>query len=256
MRNRLFKQFYKLLKANEYPHLKAFLFGHLEDKVDGNITFVHSDGMTKGDKLTHAFNYLNENKIEADYISRLDDDDWLPTKVLFDYQSEKSDLICDEYHVFLDCLTGNTSYQKRFWVANTAFHRWEHGMKVINEENGTGLLFDYSHNDYWHPYYDGKSIRYSDKYNPLYVRILSPTSITSSESKRVSKSVQLNEKDLEDYISYLDTYGFFDRRKLPSGVLPVAGDFDEMRNDYALDDYNVVISKSLIDRFKHMIGMI
>lgn len=243
LREAIFHAFYAMLKAQTYPHFQVLLFGHLEDKEDGNLRFVKVQGKNKGEKLREAFAYIREQNIEADYITRLDDDDWLSLTVMEQNAHATVDLIADEFHAFADVLSGKWTVQKRPWIANTAFHRFEHAMHVIDADNGTGLLFDYDHSEKWHAYYADKNIQYTSKNNPVYMRVLSPTTITSSGSKEVGKV--LNAQEIQTYRNYCKKFGRFQQDTFPEAFLPGQKVLEEARKKFGLDQVKTSIWQKL-----------
>ena len=150
------------------------------------------------------------------YIIKLDDDDIISPTVLEDLKKNDFDLYYDEYHTFYDISSGCITQQKRPWVASTCIHKTEHALAKINKGGSENFYLNsvlYSeHSQVWHRYYEDKHIVSSPKNRPIYLRILSPTSITSGAKKFPIYSV--NDIDFSFYHSYLKKFGYWDKANI------------------------------------------
>jgi len=209
LRNAVFEAFYANLKSLNYPKLTCLLVGPKPAKQEGSIYWIKSTGQTKGEKLIDARNYLLEHNLRSDYITRLDDDDFIRADALHDFAHATGDVLCDKAHAFMDLTTGKFSCQERPWIANTALHRFDHAFQITPCSDESGLMFNCNHADCWLPYYQDKHIEYTSRQNPLYVRLLSPTSITSSGSTSIASS-QVN-FDYRGFKKYVRTFGKFSK---------------------------------------------
>ncbi len=230
LRNAVFDAFYSNLKAIRYPKIKCLLVGSEPPKQEGNIYWIKSTGLTKGEKLIDAKNYLLEHDLKSDYITRLDDDDFICSDALHDFAHATGDVLCDKMHAFMDLTTGKFSSQTRPWIANTALHRFDHAFQVTPLSDESGLMFNCNHADCWLPYYQDKHIEYAAQEHPLYVRLLSPTSITSSGSASITSN-QVN-FDQGAYKKYVRTFGKFSssaQQMIPQEVMEK---LLEIRNTY------------------------
>lgn len=223
LRNKLFNLFLKTIHKINYPHVDFYIVKPIDEKINvtkDNIKIFDSEKNTKGEKLIEIFEFLKSSDKKYDYVSRLDDDDLLSTKTLYHFSTSKADLIMDKYHSFLDITSGRISQQKRPWVPNTALHKFEHAMKLVDENDTSGLLFGHSHSKKWRVYYEGKNVAYSSKRSPIYLRILNPMSITaiSHNQKNAINAAAL------DYFNYLNRFGHFKVRQLPDGFRELDSD--------------------------------
>ncbi len=209
LRRSLFELFLKAMKSQTYDSWEALLIGE-EDKTDGKLKFVKTPAISKQEKFLFAIDYLKSLKIKPDYIIRLDDDDLISPTVLTRVSQLDFDCYADSYHAFYDIVTGKISLNKREWLANTVIHKFEHAIaeiQRIKEDKGVNTsasLLALDHNLYWEKYYRHKKIIWSDKRNSVYLRILSPTSITSHLTANYSV---WSENVQEEYKQYVKGYG-------------------------------------------------
>ncbi|MEZ4720831.1 MAG: hypothetical protein R2813_03020 [Flavobacteriales bacterium] len=228
LRNQLYNRlFFKRIAEITYPNVEFWIIGEVpenQSKVKNlNIRFFDTDKKTKGDRLREVYERLKQTSKQFDYISRLDDDDILSISVLEKYAHSAADLIMDRYHTFLDITSGRYGQQRREWVANTAFHKYEHAMQIIDPENGTGLLFDYDHAKSWINYYQEKQIEYTSKEGPIYMRVLNPHSITALGGEGV-----YSQQDFEAFFKYLRAFGYFQAATYPKGFEHIYPDVMEI----------------------------
>jgi N-acetyl sugar amidotransferase len=131
----------------------------------------------------------------------LDDDDLISTTILKEIEDNKLDFDClaDKYHTYIDPAYIKISYSQGNWLPNTVIHKYEHAIKKCGALNDKLLVQD--HAIFWHIYYADKNLVYTTRDNPVYYRILSPTSITSG-------SFSIGQKiDWNHYLKYLVGYG-------------------------------------------------
>lgn len=196
VREALFQNYIRALKQQTYPHWQVLLIGE-EDKQDGNFIYVRTSSVTKEDKLIDAYNYVQKMAEKPDYLIRLDDDDVISPVVLESVLGKKFDCYSDRYHHFFDLASGMTSRQLRPWIPNTAIHKMEDALTIYQE---TGRpVFANDHSKVWHVYYKKKKIKYASRFHPVYMRILSPTSITATAERN-------------KYEAYLKTFGKWKKR--------------------------------------------
>ena len=184
LRKELFSLFLSALKQQTYENWEVLLLGE-EEKKDGKFTYIRTEAVTKEDKFLVAIDYLKSLKIKPDYIIRIDDDDLISPNVLKRASKLYFDCYSDRYHTFYDMSTGKISQSRREWLPNTVIHKFEHALANVrnsNEmlvDNNNFSLIGLDHNIYWEKYYRDKKILWSEIENPVYLRILSPTSITN-----------------------------------------------------------------------------
>ncbi|MES2567384.1 MAG: glycosyltransferase family 2 protein [Bacteroidota bacterium] len=200
---------FELLLAQSYSNWQAIIIGdELPLILIDNKKFIHVkyEGI-KEEKLQVATKYILENKVKADYIIRLDDDDFFNPFILKEIANKDFDIYTDKFHTFFEFGNQVFSRQIRLWFPNTCIHKFEHAMAVfgtlanpnIKKINTQVRLIENDHSKL-HPYYKGKKIMYSNRNNPVYVRVLNRESITAKNS--------LN------YDIYLKQFGYWQTKKL------------------------------------------
>jgi len=207
LRQALFEIMQRSLHNQTYPNWKALWIGENE-RIDGRIKEV---AIKKREDLSSVYlrkdvlDYIND----CDYIIKLDDDDIIMPYVLEKASLLNFDCYCDLYHTFYDISSGILTQQKRAWIAATCIHKKEHAMTHQNgfevAENFINSIFYGEHGRDWIAYYKNKSIIYSDRNYPIYVRVLSPTSITAGANKFPLQSI--DDVDLNQYNNYLLQFG-------------------------------------------------
>jgi hypothetical protein len=212
------------LHAQSYPHWKALWLGE-EESTRGKIQSVD---VSKEGSLREIYlrNDLKQLIDWADYIVKLDDDDIILSHTLELAATLDFDCYCDRYHSFYDLSTGITTQQARPWIAATCIHKKEHAVTLNRyggaswnqrmqkpdwhpeagkAENFIHSLFYGEHGNDWIEYYQSKKIVYARPQTPIYVRILSPTSISAGAKKFPVHS--LLDVDLDAYRSYIHRFG-------------------------------------------------
>ena len=202
LRTSLFEIYLKALQSQSYPHWNALLIGEF-DKDSGNIKYIKTDAVSKSDKLLEVYKYLLNLPTKPDYLIRLDDDDIISPFALEQAANDEFDCFADEFHSFYDITSATISQQKRAWLPNTIIHKYQHAITPFGAE---GLpLFAQDHSKTWHNFYADKKIVYSEKLHPLYLRVISPTTITSRLNNNAhSKDTNFN---IKLYNEYLKTFG-------------------------------------------------
>lgn len=225
LRTLLFEQYINALKNQTYDNWQALLIGD-ENKTDGNITYVSLKAESKEIKLIFAKEYILNLSTKPDYIIRIDDDDVINPHVLNLVSDVEFDCYADKYHAFYDLISGKISLQSRNWFANTVIHKYEHAMKEMGDDKIPLLQCDHSKD--WLDFYSTKKIIYSAKNRPIYLRVLSPTTVTSgihglkqSTAERyvlfknnAMKLVSVKDIDFEKYRNYLKGFGRWKYQKL------------------------------------------
>lgn len=202
LRASLFELYLMALKEQSYFNWEALLIGEF-DKKEGNVTFIKTNAVSKSDKLKVAYEYLSSQETKPDFIIRLDDDDVISPDVLKKAALMDFDCFADEYHSYYDITTSTISQQTRHWLANTVIHKYEHGIAPYGENHIP--LFMHDHSQAWHVYYANKKIVWASKKNPIYLRVISPTTITSKMD--AAKAAKIESFDQAAYEKYLKTFG-------------------------------------------------
>lgn len=209
LRNMLLKMYYEGLEQQTSKNWKALIIGEEEDETDNIKTcFVNQETNLK-DKLTKLYErddvkaYFNN----VDYLIKLDDDDIISPTILDQVQNIEFDAYYDQYHTFYDILSGKTSQQERFWMPSTCILKKEWAMAKRNQVEPSNFYLNsvfYSNHAEWHTYFSGAQILTASKENPVYIRILSPTSITAGgDITQIKEMVDINFKNYKNYL-----YGF------------------------------------------------
>lgn len=166
---------------------------------------VQLNGDTKEDKLFEVGQMLEKSKNPlAKYIVRLDDDDLINPVVFDKMANEDFDVCYDKHHWFYDISSAQTGNQERAWIANTAIHKYDKALQKIKALGGSpkagesNFLFACNHSQAWMPFYKDLKVVQLPSNTPLYLRILSPGSITAK--------IQ-NGQNQDEYFSYLTTFG-------------------------------------------------
>lgn len=211
LRQGLIESMEKSLHAQTYTNWKALWIGEKES-FDGKIKeVILADKKNLSEVYTRkdVLNYIND----CDYIVKLDDDDIIMPNVLEIASKLEFDCFCDEYHTFYDITSGTITQQKRNWLASTCIHKKEHALKNIgNDEvapNFAVSLFYGNHARDWIAFYKGKNICYTDRNSPVYIRVLSPTSITAGAKVFPVKSFA--DIDMDHYYQYLKQFGAWNK---------------------------------------------
>lgn len=185
------------LKRVEYDNFQAIILGD-EERVEGKLHYVKSPDGTKGERLSIALDYLNNQNIAFDYIARFDDDDVFNPSILGRYKSATADCLADQFHAFYDLNSNRTINTKKSWLANTVLLKKAHALNI--QKDGRTLI-EQDHAEEWHSYFKDKLVEYALPDHPIYLRVLSPTSITAKED------------DGATYSQYLRSFGDWSKPK-------------------------------------------
>jgi len=178
---------------------QAILIGE-EEKIDGHLIYIKTNAVEKSEKLMTAFAYLLQLKTKSDFIIRLDDDDIISPFILERVATVEFDCYVDLYHSFYDISSCTISQQKRDWMPNTIIHTFANAMTSYGEK---GLpLFAHDHSKSWHLYYTGKRCLFAPKVHPIYLRVISPSTISSGNN-----SQHINAIDFQSYKKHLISFG-------------------------------------------------
>jgi hypothetical protein len=207
LRQGLIENMTRSLLNQRYSNWEALWIGENEF-INDKITEVKITN--RGDLKSIYEREEIKQKIEnADFIVKLDDDDFISPNALMNSLKHEFDCYCDEYHTFYDITSGSLTQQKRNWIASTCIHKKDHA--IINPstnkiaDNFINSLFYGEHGKDWISYYKTKKIVYANRRNPIYIRILSPTSISSGA--KIFPIQGLKDVDMNAYYKYLKTFG-------------------------------------------------
>lgn len=199
------------LLSQTYTGWKALLIGKSSEIDPKNERFVYLDHEgAKEEKLQKATEYIANNKVQCDYIIRLDDDDVFNPRLLNDLKEKNFDLCVDQYHSFWNVASGKVAQRVMYWFPNTCIHKKEHALAIFGtfppgeyqRFKELPLLIENEHNDFNKYYSQKHSIIYTKQKQPLYLRSLSTVSITSLQAK--------------DHNAYLNQHGYWKKNKFKS----------------------------------------
>ena len=91
------------------------------------------------------------------------------------------------------------SFRKSYWLPNTVIHSYLNAIHICGPAN-IELIFQ-DHSQFWYIYYEEKNCYLTSKRDPVYYRVLSPFTVTSSKSKNKENI------DWTAHNIYLDGYG-------------------------------------------------
>jgi len=211
LRQGLIEQMERSLHAQSYPHWKALWIGEEEYQSD-RIKIV-----AVPDKQALSQVYLREDVKQylhdCDYLVKLDDDDVILPHTLEIASKLDFDCYCDAWHTFYDVSSGVVTQEKRAWIASTCIHKKEHALMghTTHEPAGNFInsLFYGEHGRDWIGYYKNKRMVHADRKTPVYVRVLSPTSITAGA--RVFPVKTFADIDMAPYYHYLKQFGAWNK---------------------------------------------
>jgi len=211
MKKSLFKQ--------TYSNWIALWLGEEESEEDKiKIVDISNEGSLEKVYLRKDVISLIDN---ADYIVKLDDDDIIIPDTLERTLKIDFDCYCDRYHTFYDISSGWITQQKRKWIASTCIHKKEHAIKDLknntkDSDNFIHSLFYGEHGKDWINYYKNKKIVYAPRTNPVYIRVLSPTSITAGA--KIFPVQKITDIDFNHYYSYLKEFGSWNYYTINSDI--------------------------------------
>ena len=111
-------------------------------------------------------------------------------------------------------------------------------------------MFYGEHGKDWISFYKNKNILYTPKKQPLYVRILSPTSITSGFN--VSNHIQLSTTEILKYYKYLESFGSWNSYNINDWEFYNHA-FESIKNQFLDISSNYQIKSSLSLKIKERI---
>ncbi|MFN0031082.1 MAG: hypothetical protein ACKVOR_02870 [Flavobacteriales bacterium] len=186
-----------------YEHWEALELGE-EEGQEGKFRKMKLVDGTKEEKWAalktifqsrEFYSYINNFQ----YIIKLDDDDMISPTLIESLSQKDFDCCYDDHHTFYEITSARLSQQRRSWIASTCVHKTEHAFMTYHGPGSSpvGNLLYSDHSASWHMYYSGKQKIVRPKESPVYLRILSPTSITANGGSGTA----------EDYSKYLSGFG-------------------------------------------------
>ena len=232
LRSALQKIYFKALQNQTYNNWKVLLIGE-EEKKNRNFHEVSIGNYNSDYELSERLADIYERPEiinlfeEADFIIKLDDDDLISPTILSKVKDLDFDVYYDLYHVFYDVTSGKISRQKRNWLASTCIHKREHACakihKIASDNIYRNSLLYSDHSLHWHSYYADKNGVAAGETHPIYLRILSPSSISSNLGN--SNLNFKNPTDFFEYDNYLKSFGTWENYNI--------SEFDNYKNELA-----------------------
>jgi hypothetical protein len=219
LRQKLIELYFRGLREQTYSGWKAVILGE-EDKSEGPFEYIHLPDLPRQEKMLQVREILDSNRFqklveETDYIIKLDDDDLISPVLLEQISPLDFDLYYDHHHTFYDVSSGIITQQPRNWAASTCVHRKEHLLSHWDDDksDGVGRMLYTDHSKSWLNYYQEKKVIQADSQSPVYLRVLSPTSITSGAHKK--GILKFTDISMEKYIEYLKAFGAWNPATVP-----------------------------------------
>ncbi|MDQ3110640.1 MAG: hypothetical protein M3R17_12170 [Bacteroidota bacterium] len=210
-RQALIDLYFQALEKQTYSDWKVIVFGE-EERTEGKFNYFRLADGTREERFNATKELLATAKVqslfsEADYIIKLDDDDIIAPDLLERLKNFDGDLYYDLFHTFVDSSSGIITQQKRSWIASTCVHKTKHILSPWNDPGASpvGNLLYSDHSKAWHQYYSDKKSVAADKSKPVYLRVLSPTSITSGAIAGPPQTI--SDVSMENYYIYLRGFG-------------------------------------------------
>lgn len=214
LRQDLFELMLSSLTKQTSNNWQAILVGEYE-KTEGNFIYIPAKAIEPGFvkkirstesatdkhfKIEVALQNIAAQPRKPKYLIRLDDDDIFSPTILSKVQNLEYDCCVDRYHTYYDVSTGKICQNAATWFPNTIIHKYEHAIAPIPagssiDEPG-GPLIAWSHNVAFHKYYEEKNVIFADKNHPVYLRTITPTSVSFA-----------GQKDKLQYEEYISRYG-------------------------------------------------
>lgn len=211
LRHSLNRIYIQALISQSYANWNVAVLGDSIASDDDRFHFFDLPDVSTAEKHKHVLDLFKSDSFKklldsADYIVKLDDDDIISPSLLDTLKEFNGDLYYDSYHTFFDITKGSLTQQKRPWIASTCVHKKEHALAEWKSEGASsvGNLLYSDHSKSWHLYYSKYNIQDAARKHPVYMRILSPSSITAAHTAASSNdtAVAFNE--------YLKKFGNWD----------------------------------------------
>ena len=192
-----------------YGNWQALLIGESSNYTHSDPRFIkiNFEGK-KEEKLQIATAHILTQKIQSDYLIRLDDDDIINPNILEKLKTASFDVYSDCWHSFFHMASGKISQQVRVWFPNTCIQKTAHALTIFGEFpkgeithfKPAPYLIENDHSSF-HKYYTNRhNVLFSQKKNPIYLRAIGSSSITA--------------KNANDYNQYLQSFGYWKSNRL------------------------------------------
>lgn len=232
LRSRLQEVSLDSLRKVKYDNFQVLVLGDKEYE-EGKLSYIKAPNGSKGLRLKFALEYIEKHNLAYDYIARFDDDDVLNSQIFEQYANSKSACIADRFHAYYDLNSHLTITEEKNWLANTVFLKKEHALAMCKDGR---TLIEQDHALEWHSYFQKKEVLYTKSQVPIYLRVLSPTSITSTTN------------DNHSYATYLDSFGdWLSPIHLPDFESSIA-QLEKVHNEFYPEGKYTPVNTSLLRR--------
>lgn len=248
------------LLGQTYTAWQALWIGE-EERLNGNIREVkvlngNREELGRSLRETYARPDVRDMIAACNYIVKLDDDDVISADILEKVSRLEFDCYCDEYHTFYDIMSGIVTQQKRNWIASTSIHKKEHAL-ILPGRNTPGAnlidsLFYTDHAKDWINYYAEKNLKYAERGAPVYLRVLSPTSITAGAGIR--RVLAANDIDLQRYYTYRRQFGTWKSKHI-TGFAPYLPQLNRVWPAFSGQSLRPVSNLPLKQKIKRILGI-
>jgi len=210
----LFQLMLNSLRKQTSDNWQAILVGE-EDKIEGNLVYIPAKAIEPGYvirkrsldsatdkhfKIEVALQYIARQDKKPKYLIRLDDDDVFSPAFLKEIEGKNHDCFIDKFHTYYDVSSGRICQNNVSWFPNTTIHKYAHAISIIpagvTVDEPECALIASSHNKTFHKYYKDRNVYAADKSNPIYLRTITPGSVSFTQ-----------QKDKLDYKDYISRYG-------------------------------------------------
>lgn len=215
LRKKLYDLYREALLKQSYSNWKALIIGE-EEFEDEHFKIVKLDispGLSIKEQLTKLYDRadVSEYLKNSDFLVKIDDDDIISPSIIQKMSTEDFDICFDRYHTVYDVTSGAQTQEQFVHIASTCIHRTSHALAPFDPER-SGNYYSNSvlytdHSLVWHIYYADKKKVITPKEHPVYLRVLSPTSITAGGKKKIMNKVE--DIDFVNYYKYLKTFGYW-----------------------------------------------
>lgn len=214
LRHSLLNLYFTALEKQTYPNWKVLQIGEQEKRSENFFEVGIDPSLNKEARrkqIAEAYDRVDVREYisEVDYVIKLDDDDIISPFILEKLKDFTGDMYFDKLHTFYDVSSGQITAQNRIWLASTCVHKAKHAfakMNPLGPENiyENSILYT-DHSKVWHQYYNNRNCSVADPKHPVYLRVLSPTSITAGAKKFPLDTVK--DVDFDSYFNYLHSFG-------------------------------------------------
>lgn len=183
LRKELFELYKTALLKQTSGNWTVILMGE-EDKIEGNFIYIKANTQTKEDKLLELYNILINLEQKPKYLIRLDDDDIFSGTIIDKIERNKLnfDVYVDRYQNMFNVFNLRSLSKEFPWFPSTLIMKFEDAVAKIEYFNNLPL-FVCDHDKVFHKHYSSRTVFYSQRNEPIYLRIFSPTSLSFNDSR-------------------------------------------------------------------------